>query len=87
MEVGSREVCKAAIQIALTDSREEEIEMKANNKESKIAVRTVFALMIWVHSLMKVVVLNEWYKLKKLKIIRFIGIIIIENWIYVPNLI
>ena len=28
MEVGSREVCKAAIQIALTDSREE-IEMKA----------------------------------------------------------
>lgn len=26
MEVGSREVCKAAIQIALTDSREEEIE-------------------------------------------------------------
>ena len=34
MEVGSREVCKAAIQIALTDSREEEIEMKAKNKEN-----------------------------------------------------
>ena len=28
MEVGSREVCKAAIQIALTDSREEEIEIR-----------------------------------------------------------
>ena len=36
MEVGSREVCKAAIQIALTDSREEEIEMKAKNKENGI---------------------------------------------------
>ena len=37
MEVGSREVCKAAIQIALTDSREEEIEMKAKNKENVIS--------------------------------------------------
>ncbi len=37
MEVGSREVCKAAIQIALTNSREEEeIEMKAKNKENGI---------------------------------------------------
>ena len=36
MEVGSREVCKAAIQIALTDSREEEIEMKAKNKISAV---------------------------------------------------
>ena len=34
MEVGSREVCKAAIQIALTDSREEEIEMKAKIRKT-----------------------------------------------------
>ena len=42
MEVGSREVCKAAIQIALTDSREEEIEMKAKNKENGILSVAVY---------------------------------------------
>lgn len=31
MEVGSKEVCKAAIQIALTDSREEENRLKSEN--------------------------------------------------------
>lgn len=36
MEVGSKEVCKAAIQIALTDSREEETLLKNKNAESGI---------------------------------------------------
>ncbi len=36
MEVGSREVCKAAIQIALTDTREEETELKEKNLEHEI---------------------------------------------------
>ena len=36
MEVGSNEVCKAAIQIALTDSREEETLLKNKNAESGI---------------------------------------------------
>lgn len=36
MEVGSREVCKAAIQIALTDTREEETELKEKNLKNEI---------------------------------------------------
>lgn len=36
MEVGSREVCKAAIEIALTDTREEENELKQKNIERDI---------------------------------------------------
>ena len=36
MEVGSKEVCKAAIQIALTDSREEETLLKNKNAENGI---------------------------------------------------
>lgn len=36
MEVGSREVCKAAIQIALTDTREEENVLKSKNSERNI---------------------------------------------------
>lgn len=36
MEVGSKEVCKAAIQIALTETRDEENQMKAINKEKGI---------------------------------------------------
>ena len=60
--------------------------LKENNNDNRIAVRMVLALIIWVHSLMNVVVRNEWYRLKKLKIIIFIGIIIIENLIYVTNL-
>lgn len=36
MEVGSREVCKAAIQIALTDTREEETELKEKNLQNEI---------------------------------------------------
>lgn len=36
MEIGSKEVCKAAIQIALTETREEENQMKAMNKEKGI---------------------------------------------------
>lgn len=36
MEAGSREVCKAAIQIALTDTRESELLMKAENLKDGI---------------------------------------------------
>ncbi len=36
MEVGSKEVCKAAIQIALTDTREEEALLKSENSERGI---------------------------------------------------
>lgn len=36
MEVGSREVCKAAIQIALTDTREAEIMLKKENSANGI---------------------------------------------------
>ncbi|MCC8159816.1 MAG: HutP family protein [Oscillospiraceae bacterium] len=36
MTVGSREVCKAAIQIALTDTRDEENILKAKNAEQGI---------------------------------------------------
>ncbi|MGN0108203.1 MAG: HutP family protein [Hominilimicola sp.] len=36
MEVGSKEVCKAAIQIALTDTREEENLLKSSNTERGI---------------------------------------------------
>lgn len=39
MEVGSKEVCKAAIQIALTDSREEETLLK--NKNAEHGIRSV----------------------------------------------
>lgn len=39
MEVGSKEVCKAAIQIALTDSREEETLLK--NKNAERGIRSV----------------------------------------------
>ena len=39
MEVGSKEVCKAAIQIALTDSREEEALLK--NKNAERGIRSV----------------------------------------------
>lgn len=36
METGSREVCKAAIQIALTDTREEENALKEENQNNGI---------------------------------------------------
>lgn len=36
MEVGSREVCKAAIQIALTDTRDAEVMLKEENSKNGI---------------------------------------------------
>ncbi len=36
MEVGSREVCKAAIEIAMTDTRDEEARLKVKNLERGI---------------------------------------------------